>query len=172
MSAAHDRKFADMFTLVIGILVGIAFGIYFLANSVAGIQTTEVRDDARYREEVALRIAPVGKVAVAGRDNASIELPAEPAPPAAVVSAAVLSGEEVYQMACVACHGAGIAGAPKFGDRVAWAPHVAKGMEVLHQSALKGIQGAAGVMPAKGGRVDLSDQSVMNGVEYMVNAVR
>ncbi len=172
MSAAHDRKFADMFTLVVGVLVGIAFGIYFLANSVAGMQTAEVRDDARYQEEVALRIAPVGKVAVAGRDNSAIGIPAEAAPPPPAVSAAVLPGEEVYQMACVACHGAGIAGAPKFGDRTAWAPHVAKGMEVLHQSALNGIQGAAGVMPAKGGRIDLSDQSVMNGVDYMIDAVR
>lgn len=172
MSAAHDRKFADMFTLVVGILVGIAFGIYFLANYVAGTQTTEVRDDVRYQEEVALRIAPVGKVAVAGRDNSAIEMPAEAAQPAPVVSAAVLGGEEVYLMACVACHGAGIAGAPKFGDRTAWAPHVAKGMDVLHQNALKGVQGAAGVMPAKGGRIDLSDQSVLNAVDYMINAVR
>lgn len=172
MSAAHDRKFADMFTLVVGILLGIAFGIYFLANSVAGMQTAEVRDDELYREEVALRIAPVGRVAVTGRDNSSIEMPVEPAPATAVVPAVVLPGEEVYQMACVACHGAGIAGAPKFGDKMAWAPHLAKGPEVLHQNALKGVQGAAGVMPAKGGRVDLSDQSVLNGVDYMINAVR
>lgn len=171
MSAAHDRQFTDMFTLVVGVLVGIAFGIYFLANYIAGTQTAEVRDDARYQEEVALRIAPVGKVAVSGRDNSALEIPVAPAS-AAAVSTAVLGGEEVYNMACVACHGAGIAGAPKFGDKAAWASHLAKGIDVLHQSALNGIQGTAGVMPAKGGRVDLSDQSVINAVDYMVGAVR
>jgi len=172
MSAAHDRKFTDIFTLVVGILVGIAFGLYFLSNYVASNQTAEIRDDVRYQEEVALRIAPVGKVAVMGRDNSAIEIPAEAAPPAPAVSTAVLSGEEVYQMACVACHGTGIAGAPRFGDRAAWAPHVSKGMETLHQNAINGIQGPAGVMPPKGGRMDLSDQSVVNGVDYMIDAVR
>lgn len=171
MSAAHDRQFTDMFTLVVGILVGVAFGIYFLANYIAGTQTEEVRDDARYQEEVALRISPVGKVAVSGRDNSALEILAD-TPAVAAASTAVLGGEEVYNMACVVCHGAGVAGAPKFGDKAIWGPHLAKGIDVLHQSALKGVQGTAGVMPAKGGRVDLSDQSVINAVDYMVGAVR
>ncbi len=175
MSAAHDRKFTDMFTLVVGILAGIAFGIYFLASYVAGrTQESQVRDDAAFQQEVAERIAPVGKVAIAGKDNSAFEvIPAATAAAVApAVSTEVLSGEQVYQMACVICHGAGVAGAPKFADKVAWAPHVAKGTETLHKNALTGVQGTAGVMPAKGGRVDLSDQSVLNGVDYMVNAAK
>lgn len=172
MSTAHDRQFMDMFTLVVGVLVGIAFGIYLLANYLGGTQTEEVRDDVQFQEEVASRIAPVGKVAISGRDNSALQPAIEPTPAAPATSTAVLSGEAVYQMACVACHGAGIAGAPKFGDKAVWAPHLAKGIEVLHQSALKGLQGAAGVMPPKGGRVDLSDQSIINAVDYMVVAVR
>ena len=174
MSAAHDRQFTDMFTLVVGVLVGIAIGIYFLASYVAGrTQETQVHDVAEYQHQVAERIAPVGKVAVAGRDNSALEIPqVAAAATAPAVSTAVLTGEEVYQMACVVCHGAGVAGAPKLGDKALWAPRLAKGVEVLHQNALKGIQGAAGVMPAKGGRADLSDQSVLNGVDYMINAAK
>ena len=121
--------------------------------------------DAGLRE-LAARIAPVGRVAVAGEDNSAL------APPSAEPVAAVadLPGEAVYNQACVACHGAGIAGAPKFGDKAAWAPRIAQGMDLLHTHSLQGYQGKAGYMPPKGGRTDLSDQSVINAVDYMVAA--
>ena len=75
-------------------------------------------------------------------------------------------------MACVACHGAGVAGAPKFGDKAAWAPRLAKGVDTLHKHALEGFQGQAGFMPPKGGAVDLTDKSIMNAVDYMAAAVK
>jgi len=85
---------------------------------------------------------------------------------------AVLTGEQVYTTTCSACHGAGVAGAPKFADKAAWAPRLLQGAAVLHKHALEGFQGKSGVMPAKGGRIDLADQSIVNGVDYMVNAAR
>lgn len=174
MSAAHDRQFIDLFTLVVGVLVGIAVGIYFLSNSLGGGQNVEIRGDERYLAEVDERIAPVGKVAVAGQDNSALNplSTAAAAPAALAVSSVVMGGEEVYNAACVVCHGAGVAGAPKFGDRAAWATHLAKGDEVLRRSAIQGIQGPNGIMPPKGGRTDLADQSIINGVDYMLNAVR
>ena len=72
----------------------------------------------------------------------------------------------------MACHGAGIAGAPKFGDKAAWAERLAQGADTLHKHALEGYQGKAGFMPAKGGRTDLTDQSVMNAVDYMTEAAK
>ena len=81
-----------------------------------------------------------------------------------------LPGETVYNQACVACHGAGIAGAPKLGDTAAWAARIAQGADTLHAHALQGFQGKAGYMPPKGGRTDLSDQSVINAVDYIVGA--
>ena len=71
-------------------------------------------------------------------------------------------------MACVVCHTTGIAGSPKLGDAEAWAPRIAQGMEVLNQHAIKGFQGSSGIMPAKGGRVDLSDEAIAAAVAYMV----
>lgn len=78
-------------------------------------------------------------------------------------------GKQVYDTACFACHATGAAGAPKFADKAAWAPRIEKGLDTLKQHALNGFQGSSGVMPAKGGRPDLSDEQVTAAVEYMVS---
>lgn len=165
MSAEHDRKFFDTFMLVLGILIGIAILLYVLARIVAsGTQEKHVITDPVNQAVVAERIAPVAKVAVAGQDNSALA----PVQAAAAEPAKELGGEEVFNMACMACHGAGVAGAPKFGDKAAWAPRIAKGADTLHKHALEGFQGNAGFMPPKGGRADLADKSIMNAVDYMV----
>lgn len=91
------------------------------------------------------------------------------APAAAPAVAAADAGKKVYESACIACHGAGIAGAPKMGDKAAWAPRIAQGANVLHDHAIKGFVGKAGMMPPKGGS-PASDQEVMAAVDYMVAA--
>ncbi len=173
MSAAHDKKFFDTFMLVLGILILIAVGLWITARIVsANTQEKYVALEPSVKAAVNERIQPVAKLAVAGQDNSALE-PAKPAAgegPAAAT--ADLSGEEVFNSACVACHGAGVAGAPKKGDKAAWAPRIAKGIDTLHQHALQGFQGNSGVMPPKGGRVDLSDKSIMNAVDYMVAAAK
>jgi cytochrome c5 len=164
VSASHDRKFFDTFMLILGILLGITFLLIVVARLVARDPVRAVNQaDPVLQGEIASRIAPVAKVAVAGEDNSAL------APAAAVAVAAVdLGGEEVYNQACVACHGAGVAGAPKFGDSAAWAARIAQGSDTLHKHAIEGYQGKAGYMPPKGGRADLSDQSIINAVEYIV----
>ena len=67
---------------------------------------------------------------------------------------------------------AGIAGAPKLGDKAAWAPRLAQGRDTLHKHAIEGYQGKAGYMPPKGGRTDLSDKSVMDAVDHIVAAAK
>lgn len=165
MSAEHDRKFFDTFMLVLGILIGIAVLLYVLARIIAsGTQEKHVITDPVNQAVVAERIAPVAKVAVAGQDNSALA----PVQAAAAEPAKELGGEEVFNMACMACHGAGVAGAPKYGDKAAWAPRIAKGMDTLHKHSLEGFQGNSGFMPPKGGRADLADKSILNAVEYMV----
>jgi cytochrome c5 len=90
---------------------------------------------------------------------------------AANTSAQSSSGKALYESACIACHGAGIAGAPKFGDKAAWAARIARGTNVLHEHALKGFQGKAGVMPPKGGS-SAPDADVKSAVDYMVSAAK
>ncbi len=119
------------------------------------------------------RIRPFGQVAVAGEDNALIAIKQTAVPVAgaaapAAGAAALTDGKSVYEAACIACHGSGLAGAPKIGDMAAWAPRIAQGQATLEKHAIGGFQGAAGVMPAKGGRMDLSDDAVRAAVEHMV----
>ena len=174
MSAADDRRFSDWFMRAVGILLGFVVGMGFLVSYVASSARLEPnKDDPEYRQQLAGRLAPPARVAIAGKDNSALKT-AEPAAavPAAATPAAVLPGEQVYATTCVACHGAGVAGAPRFGDKGAWAPRLSQGSAVLHKHALEGFQGKAGVMPPKGGRTDLADQSIVNAVDYMANAAR
>ena len=78
-----------------------------------------------------------------------------------------LDGALIYDNVCSACHNAGRPVAPN-PTREEWAPRVAQGTEVLHQHALKGFQGSVGLMPAKGGRLDLTDEQVKIAVDYMI----
>jgi cytochrome c5 len=170
VSASHDRTFFDTFLLVLGILVGVTIGLIIIARIIAANTSVANRaEDPEYERQVEQRIQPVARVAIAGQDNTALAPPAA-APAVAATAAADLTGEQIYNQACVACHGAGVAGAPKLGDKAAWAPRIAQGMDTLHKHALQGFQGKAGYMPPKGGRTDLSDQSVMNGVDYIVAA--
>ena len=112
---------------------------------------------------VAERIKPVGQVSVA-----SVETQREPVKTAAAAPAPARDGQQVYQATCFVCHGAGIAGAPKLGDKGQWAKHIAKGVNTLYASAVNGVQGSAGAMPPKGGNLALSDAEVKAAVDYMV----
>jgi cytochrome c5 len=99
--------------------------------------------------------------------------PAASAPAAAPAAAAPSAdaGKKLYETTCVACHGAGVAGAPKFGDKAAWAPRIKQGSATLYEHALKGFQGKAGMMPPKGGS-SASDDEVKAAVDYMANAAK
>ena len=81
-------------------------------------------------------------------------------------------GPSLYDTACTACHGQGIGGAPKFGDKAAWGPRIAQGNDTLYTHALKGFQGKAGMMPAKGGNAGLADADVKAAVDYMVSKAK
>jgi cytochrome c5 len=89
-----------------------------------------------------------------------------PAAAPAAGAAAKPDGKKVYDSTCVACHATGVAGAPKFGDKAAWAPRIKTGIDALHAIALKG----KGAMPPKGGNASLSDADVFAAVDYMVAA--
>ncbi|MEC4723622.1 c-type cytochrome [Noviherbaspirillum sp. CPCC 100848] len=84
-------------------------------------------------------------------------------------AAAKVDGKKVYDTACVACHGPGVAGAPKVGDKEAWAPRIKQGSATMYEHAIKGFQGKAGVMPPKGGST-ASDEEVKAAVDYMADA--
>jgi cytochrome c5 len=81
------------------------------------------------------------------------------------------AGKTLYETTCKTCHGPGIAGAPKFGDKAAWADRIKQGPAVLYEHAIKGFQGKTGVMPPKGGS-SASDEEIKAAVDYMTAAAK
>lgn len=164
----RDQKFFDMYSLVIGALAAVALGILVLALKMADLtQGVYTRDAEEYRLAVDERIEPFGQVYMPGEEKQSaapvVQTAVDPEP-----VAAAMTGPQIYNSACNACHGNGVGGAPITGDTEQWAPRIAKGIDVLYDHAINGFQGEAGVMIAKGGRMDLSDEDVQSAVDYMV----
>jgi cytochrome c5 len=167
--------------LAIGVVIGAAaliIGIILLAQFAVGAYGARSLkgDPAMSPDAVARRLAPVASVnidpnapvapaaAAAAPAVAAVGIP----PAAAKVAATGASGKATYDAVCHVCHGAGVAGAPKLGDKAAWVPRIKAGMDVLHASSIKG----KGAMPPKGGNMSLSDADVMAAVDYMVAAAK
>ncbi len=161
-----------MYSIVIGILAAVALAILILSMKMTDLtQGVYTRDSDEYQDAVAERIRPVGQVYLPGEEHESssptVETPAEPEP-----VATAMSGPQVYNSACLACHGAGIGGAPIFGEATQWVERIAQGADALKQHALQGYTGSTGYMPPKGGRLDLSDAEIEAAVDYMVGESR
>ena len=80
-------------------------------------------------------------------------------------STVLADGEKIYKQSCQACHANGVANAPKPGDKAAWAPRIATGMDAMLATAKKG----KGAMPPKGTCMGCSDDELKSAIEYMVN---
>jgi cytochrome c5 len=152
--------------------IEVARAVAYMANQ-AGAKFKEP-------EAPAAPAAPAAQPAAAAANTAPA--PAQPAatpgtPPTAgaIATPAVAgnneAGKALFNATCTACHGAGIAGAPKFGDKAAWAPRIAQGTNTLYQHAIKGFQGEFGTMPPKGGST-APDADVKAAVDYMVAAAK
>jgi cytochrome c5 len=83
----------------------------------------------------------------------------------AAAGAMAVDGEAIYRQSCMACHAAGVAGAPKPGDNEAWSPRITKGTGALVQSVTNGLN----AMPPKGGCMSCSDDELRGAVEYMIS---
>ncbi len=160
------KRHATNVSIILGISVVLLLFIFVLVAHHRGISDRARLDRGALLatgSSVAERIKPFGQVSVA-----SAETQREPVENAVVAPPPSRDGQQVYQASCVACHGAGIAGAPKLDDKGQWATRIAKGVDTLYASALNGVQGSAGLMPAKGGNPALSNAEVRAAVDYML----
>jgi cytochrome c5 len=165
----QDTHFFNVFSMVIGLLVAVAIGLFALARIVGGhTQESQVLTDAAYAKNVAARITPPSQEAVAGQDNSALAIKAPATAAAGSAAPAPKNGTELFEQTCSACHGQGIAGAPRAGDKAAWGARIAKGKATLYEHAIQGFTGSAGVMPAKGGSTDVPDDLVKQAVDHMV----
>ena len=146
------------------------------ATAPAPASTAAVASGTASTAAASATTAPVNAPAPTGA-TAAAPVTAPPPTPAPIVAAAPAkndpaNGKSVYETTCTVCHGSGVAGAPKFGDKAAWSPRIAQGVATLHEHAIKGFQGKTGVMPPKGGNLALADADVIAAVDYMVLQVK
>jgi len=175
----------QLITLVVLAFVVPVVMIILLAKAVVSMRAPDPAVLAP--EAVAARIKPVAEVAIDTTGGAAATpkaTPAETAPAPQVAASAptasagtggaagdtssAADGKSVYGKVCIACHQAGVAGAPKFGDKAAWAPRIATGIDTLYASVLKG----KGAMPPKGGQPAVPDADIKAAVDYMVAAAK
>ena len=151
-------------------------GIVMIAKFVTGGLKIDPKSSAMSEEAVARRLKPVGDVVI-GETGAPMPAaatkstattgggPAQSATAAAKPAGGAADGKKIYDAACAMCHAAGVAGAPKTGDKAAWKPRIAQGKDVLYGSAIKGKN----LMPPKGGSTSLADAEIKAAVDYLVS---
>lgn len=138
--------------------------VVYMANSAGGKFAEPAEPKPAVPAAAAPPAAPAAPMVAA---TVATPVPAV-APPAAAAAATSDVGEKIYKQACAACHIAGVAGAPKFGDKTAWAPRIATGMDAMVAAVISG----KGIMPPKGGAAGASDADLRAATQYMVNAAQ
>jgi len=159
-----DDVFLREFGVILLALTAFTLTVFFTARAIGGSAFEKAQNSP---QAILDRIRPFGQVRVGKSDETlAAAAPAAPAtaPAAEPGAAAGQGGEAVYTKACIACHSTGVAGAPKVGDKAAWEPRLAQGMDTLVSTALKG----KGAMPPKGGHASLSDAEIKAAIAYML----
>jgi cytochrome c5 len=146
------------------IMTAVVFG--FLLAGCGKSEAPQGTEPAASAESTAPAATTAAPEPTAPAPAAEAAAPVADATPAA---AGAINGEDIYKKTCSLCHAAGVAGAPKLGDKADWGPRIAQGMDLLHEHAIKGFTGAKGMMPPKGANPALSDDEVKATVDYMVS---
>lgn len=165
----HDIVFLKHFSQVMGILVTITIALILLGAYINGMAPAAPSKAAvaatheRIRPLAAVYAGPTGAAAQAAAAAESAQ--------GAVAFDGSLDGAVIYAGVCTGCHTAGVLGAPVL-TTAAWAARIPQGVDLLHQHAVEGYKGSAGVMPAKGGMAALSDEQVKATVDWMLTQLK
>jgi cytochrome c5 len=169
-----DRATVRQLSLFIGGLAALTLALIFLAMAIYQREPQET--DPAATTQVAERIAPASAVYAGDTGRAAMQAAADAATRAAASQVAYggsTDGKTIYANLCTSCHTAGIAGAPKLGNKAMWAPRIAQGLDTLIKHATEGYKGPDGfVMPAKGGNPALSDEQVKAAVTWIVGQAK
>jgi cytochrome c5 len=138
----------------------IIFGVVkIVLSTMLDVGKNVAAPESMLAEDVAERVKPVAEVYIG-------EAPVVVA--AAVEVAAVGGGAKIVTQVCALCHSTGMMSSPKLGDAEGWAPRIEKGVDTLYDNAINGLN----MMPARGGRPDLSDDDVKSAVDHMLSLVK
>jgi cytochrome c5 len=169
----HDLVFLKRFSLIIAALFGLMVVLILIGLVLNSRKAYEPNPIAEAR--TVERIRPLGGVYAGETGAAAAAAAAKAAAEAAAAGGApyggTLDGAVIYQNLCSACHANGAGGAPA-PTAAAWAPRIAQGRDTLVKHAIEGFQGAAGIMPARGGNARLTDEQVAASVDYMIEKYR
>ncbi|HIO92812.1 MAG TPA: cytochrome c5 family protein [Leucothrix mucor] len=149
---AHQPKKdpVALITLVLGLLILGAAVFVLVSNLVSTISRNSVKgveDNSREMAVANASLKPIGNVTAIDKSKPTV----------------ARKGDEIYKAVCTSCHGAGVLGSPKFGDKGQWAPRVANGLPALIKTATDG----RGAMPPRGGDPTLSDEELKAAILYM-----
>ena len=159
----QDQQFTNYFMAILGILVAITVVIFIIARSLSSIHEEM---DVAMINSINERIKPVGLVYV-GNEAPAISSSPQTTNASLTAEAKPPDGKTTYETICSVCHLAGIANAPKLGDKAAWAPRLGD-VNALYMSVINGKN----AMPPRAGHPNLSDEAIKAAVNYMVEAVR
>ena len=148
MTNKQQHSSRTIMTITIAVAAVLVVVVWPLSMMGKGDLTTGASDDAE------LRIQPVARVEM---QKAIVKSDGKPR-----------DGATIYNTVCTACHATGVAGAPKTGDKAAWAPRIAAGNAALLKSAIAGKN----AMPARGGAADLTDAELKAAVDYLVGKAK
>jgi cytochrome c5 len=169
-----DQSFLRQFSMLTAGLSVLSVALMVLAYIVYNDIPKEQNPSTTKLTEA--RIAPVGGVYAGDTGRAAMQAAQEAAAKAAASQVAYggsTDGKTIYDNLCHSCHTAGVAGAPKLGDKGAWAARIAEGAATLVKHAIEGYKGPDGnMMPAKGGNPALTDEQVTNTVHWMIDQAK
>lgn len=138
--------------------------LFALAGMLAAAWVGAAALPAGTEDEIRARIAPFGTSCMETDDVCGDVVAAPVAPPEPAVAAEPLTGEQIYDRFCFACHATGVGNAPLLHDAEQWAPRVAKGMDAMLQTSMTGM----GAMPPKGTCMACSEEEMVAAIEYLI----